>query len=93
MSGAPSLLWINQFALLPGDGGGTRHFELGRELVRHGWKVTVVASDFHLHRRDYRRRASARDRRTIVQSVEGVEMRWLWGPRTAPMTGGAPGTG
>jgi glycosyltransferase involved in cell wall biosynthesis len=73
-----SVLWVNQFALLPRDGGGTRHFEIGRELVRRGWKVTIVASDFHLHRRSYTRRAGVSDRRVIREVVEGVEVLWVW---------------
>lgn len=72
------VLWVNQFAALPTDGGGTRHFELGRELVRRGWQVTVLASDFHLHRRAYTRRASQDDRGTVGEVVDGVEFRWLW---------------
>lgn len=75
---SPSVLWINQFALLPRDGGGTRHFELGRELVRKGWRVTVLASDLHLHRRTYTRRPSASDRAAIAESLEGVDFKWLW---------------
>jgi len=74
----PTLLWVNQFALLPSDGGGTRHFELGRELVRRGWRVTVIASDFHLHRRAYSRRSGPDDREPVREMVEGVEMVWLW---------------
>jgi glycosyltransferase involved in cell wall biosynthesis len=74
----PYLLWINQFALLPADGGGTRHFELGRELVRHGWDVTILASDLHLHRREFTRRNSVSDRKTLIEVQDGVEVRWLW---------------
>lgn len=74
----PSILWVNQFALLPSDGGGTRHFELGRELVKKGWAVTVMASDLHLHRRTYTRRRAASDHAVISESVDEVEFRWLW---------------
>lgn len=74
----PSLLWINQFAVLPSDGGGTRHFELGRELVHRGWDVTVVASDYHLLRRAYTRRADGNDRAVIDECVDGVRFLWLW---------------
>lgn len=78
-SGAPlSLLWVNQFAMLPKDGGGTRHFELGRELVRLGWDVTVVASDYHLLKRAYTRRRSAEDRAPVAEMVDGVRFQWLW---------------
>lgn len=74
----PSLVWINQFAVLPSDGGGTRHFELGRELVRRGWDVTIVASDLHPQRRVYTRRASAADHAMIEEMVDGVRFSWLW---------------
>jgi glycosyltransferase involved in cell wall biosynthesis len=74
----PSLIWVNQFALLPSDGGGTRHFELGRELVKRGWRVTIFASDLHLHARKYTRRVDQSDRRTKFETADGVEMRWLW---------------
>ena len=73
-----SVVWVNQFALLPSDGGGTRHFELGRELVRKGWRVTVLASDLHLHRRTYTRRTQPSDRAVIAESCEGVDFVWAW---------------
>jgi glycosyltransferase involved in cell wall biosynthesis len=73
-----SVVWVNQFALLPRDGGGTRHFELGRELVRLGWRVTVLASDLHLHRRTYTRRAQSTDRAVIAEACDGVDFKWLW---------------
>jgi glycosyltransferase involved in cell wall biosynthesis len=74
----PTVLFVNQFALLPADGGGTRHFELGRELVQKGWQVTVIASDLHLHTRAYSRRATPSDRSSIAETVEGVDFKWLW---------------
>ena len=79
----PHLLWVNHFAAALDMGGGTRHFELGRELVRRGWRVTIAASDFHVHRREYLRRADATDKRTIVEEVDGVTFAWLW---AAPYT-------
>lgn len=74
----PALIWVNQFALLPNDGGGTRHFEVGRELVRLGWDVTVVTSDYHLLKRTYTRRSGPDDRAPVAESVEGVNFQWLW---------------
>jgi glycosyltransferase involved in cell wall biosynthesis len=72
------VLWVNHFATPPTEGGGTRHFELGRELVRRGWEVTIAASDFNLHRRAYTRRADEADRQAIAERIEGVSFRWLW---------------
>ena len=75
---APHLLIVNHFALAPDMGGGTRHIELGRELARRGWRVTIAASDFHVLERRYARRTAAADRRAIDETVDGVRMRWLW---------------
>ena len=59
-------------------GGGTRHFEMGRELARRGWSVTIAASDFHLHGRRYMRRATETDRSPRVETLDGVRFTWLW---------------
>jgi glycosyltransferase involved in cell wall biosynthesis len=75
---APRLLWVNHFAVSPDMGGGTRHFEMARELVRRGWSVTIAASDFHLHGRVYLRRPSAEDRAPRVELLDGVTFAWLW---------------
>lgn len=74
----PHLLIVNHFALAPDMGGGTRHIELGRELVRGGWRVTIAASDFHVLERAYARRKGASDKRAIEETVDGVRLRWLW---------------
>ena len=75
---AGRLLWVNHFAVAPDMGGGTRHFEMGRELVRRGWSVTIAASDFHLHGRVYLRRATSADRAPRLELLEGVRFAWLW---------------
>lgn len=72
------LLWINHFAVTPRDGGGTRHFEMGRELCSRGWHVTVAAADFHLQARRYTRRLGPAVRNEIKEHADGVELRWLW---------------
>jgi glycosyltransferase involved in cell wall biosynthesis len=69
---------VNHFAVAPDMGGGTRHFEMGRELVRRGWSVTVAASDFHLHARTYLRRRDAADRAPRTETIDGVTFAWLW---------------
>ena len=67
--------------MLPEDGGGTRHFELGRELVGKGWQVSIFASDLHLHSREYTRRTNPSDHETKHATRDGVEIRWLWASR------------
>jgi len=78
VSGPPRLLWVNHFAIPPGEGGGTRHFELGRELARRGWEVTVASSDLNLHSRRYTRRAGPGDRSALEETIDGVRFLWLW---------------
>lgn len=72
------LLWVNHFAVTPGEGGTTRHFELGRELVRDGWRVTLCASDFTYQQRRYTRRAGKDARSPVAETLDGVELAWLW---------------
>lgn len=73
-----SLLWINHFAIAPSEGGGTRHFELARELKQFGWHTGIAASDFHLLSRRYTRRSNESHRDAIAETIDGVEFRWLW---------------
>ena len=42
-------IWIlNHYAISPDMAGGTRHYDLGRELVRRGLKVSIFASGFEI---------------------------------------------
>ena len=72
------LLWVNHFAVTPNEGGGTRHFELSRELLKLGWNVTIAASDFNFQMRDYTRREGAGSRRVFEEEIGGVGFDWLW---------------
>ncbi|KJS11985.1 MAG: hypothetical protein JL56_14175 [Desulfotomaculum sp. BICA1-6] len=49
-------LWIlNHYAAGPGDSGGTRHYDLARQLVSMGWDVSIMAASFnHQQHRDDR---------------------------------------
>ena len=74
----PKLLWVNHFAVAPDMGGGTRHAEMGRELERLGWEVTIAASDFNYQRRRYLRRTNVVDHSAVREMVNGVAFEWLW---------------
>jgi hypothetical protein len=38
-------VWIfNHYAVGPGVPGGTRHYDIGRELAKRGWQVTVFSA-------------------------------------------------
>jgi hypothetical protein len=74
----PSALRINHFALLPGEGGGTRHFDTARELTRRDWSPVVIAADFHSPSRRYTRREGEADIRALPENGDGVDFHWLW---------------
>ena len=47
-------VWIlNHYAISPDMSGGTRHYDLGKELVRRGHKVTIFASGFDHNNKKY----------------------------------------
>lgn len=77
------LLWINHYAITPAEGGGTRHYELGRELAHRGWDVDIAATDFNLQARRYTRRRSTEEKSPIVEIRDGVRFVWCW---SAPYT-------
>lgn len=42
----PAVWIINHYASTPAQGAGTRHYDLGRQLVRRGYDVTIFAASF-----------------------------------------------
>lgn len=75
------VLIVNQNVGTPRSPGGTRHFSLGRELVRRGHDVTIAATSFkHMTRGETL--APGEDHR--VELIDGVRFLWL---RTPPYAG------
>jgi glycosyltransferase involved in cell wall biosynthesis len=73
-------IWIfNHYAITPDQPGGTRHFDLGRELTRRGHDVTIFASSFHHYRRRYLRETGPEG--WAIEEFQGVRFVWL---RTLP---------
>jgi glycosyltransferase involved in cell wall biosynthesis len=73
-------LWIfNHYAVGPDLPGGTRHYNLGRELVRHGYDVTIFASNWNHRQRKMHRLKNGRI--WAIESIDGVRFVWL---RTFP---------
>ncbi|GAB7389274.1 glycosyltransferase family 4 protein [Bacillaceae bacterium] len=70
-------IWIfNHYAIAPGSSGGTRHFDLAKELVKHHYQVTIFASSFdHLTRTEkyiHEPRVYSRE-----EEYEGVKFVWI----------------
>jgi glycosyltransferase involved in cell wall biosynthesis len=69
-------IWIfNHYAHPPDVPGGTRHYDLGRELVKRGDKVLIFASSYHhyLHRETRLKKGE----RWRMEDVDGVTFAWL----------------
>lgn len=73
-------IWIfNHYAQPPDLPGGTRHYDLGRQLVKRGHRVVIFATSFHhyLHRETRLQRGE----QWKVEDVDGIRFVWI---RTPP---------
>ena len=73
-------LWVfNHYAITPDMPGGTRHYDLSKELVKRGHQVVIFASSFsHKQHREAKLRPGERWR---IEDVNGMKFVWL---RTFP---------
>ncbi|PKP62046.1 glycosyltransferase WbuB [Candidatus Atribacteria bacterium HGW-Atribacteria-1] len=76
-------IWIlNHYAITPDMAGGTRHYDLGRELVKRGHKVTIFASGFDHSTKKY---VKVKPKESIkIENYNGVCFIWL---NTIPYSG------
>lgn len=75
-------IWIfNHYATIPSLPGGTRHFDLARQLVRRGHDVTIFASAVSHHGSPKVRLPDSN--RWIPQEIEDVRFVWLRTPTYA----------
>jgi glycosyltransferase involved in cell wall biosynthesis len=73
-------IWIlNHYARSPDTPGGTRHYDLARELVKREHQVTIFASSFGHRTRKEERLTKKQDYRR--EEINGVEFVWV---RTTP---------
>jgi glycosyltransferase involved in cell wall biosynthesis len=69
-------IWIlNHYAITPDLAGGTRHFDLGKELVERGYEVVIFASGFDHVSKKYTKVGSKEPFR--VEELEGIRFVWL----------------
>lgn len=69
-------IWIlNHYAITPDIAGGTRHFDLGKELVKLGYQVVIFASGFDHASRKYLKVDPKEWFR--IEELAGVQFVWL----------------
>lgn len=74
-------IWIfNHYAIAPGQSGGTRHYDLAKELVKQGFSVTIYASSFDYYSREELHFIDSKDQ-IKEEEYQGVRFIWL---RTTP---------
>ncbi len=72
-------IWIiNQYAMSPLEAGGTRHYNLGRELVKRGHEVTIVTSSVNYITRKETHVAGGRV--STRAEIDGVSFIWVSSP-------------
>ncbi|RAV22117.1 glycosyltransferase family 4 protein [Paenibacillus contaminans] len=70
-------IWLfNHYAVAPGTGGGTRHYDLSKELAAKGCDVTIFASSFQ-HQTAADKQIPEPDVKVKEKSYEGVRFVWL----------------
>ena len=70
-------IWIiNHYALTPDQAGGTRHYDIARQLIAKGHKVTIIASSFHyaLHKE---MKTYPSDQEYLIEEIEGINFIWI----------------
>lgn len=69
-------LWILNHYAIPSDlPGATRHYDLGRELIRRGHNVVIIASSFHYYMRTETRLKPGE--KWKVENINGIKFVWL----------------
>ncbi len=65
---------VNHHAITPDRPGGTRHFDLGTELTKHGFKVKVFACDINLSTR----KRTILDERELFRIEKHGDLEFVW---------------
>lgn len=65
---------VNHYALTPDRPGGTRHYDLGTELTKHGLKVKVFACDINLATR----KRTSLDEKELYRVEKRGDLEFVW---------------
>jgi len=67
---------INHHALTPDMSGGTRHYDFAKELVKRGYKVTIIASSFH-YLKHQEMKTYSDNKNYLQESIDGIDFIWI----------------
>lgn len=66
---------FNHYATTPEHNGGTRHFDMAKELINKGHQVTIVASSFnHFSKKETKH---YNKNKYIEENIEGINFIWI----------------
>ena len=70
-------IWIfNHYAITPRSSGGTRHYDLAKELVKRNYQVTIFASSFeHQSRTDPN--ITDPKQKVKTEDIDGITFKWI----------------
>ncbi len=72
-------VWIfNHYAISPDLPGGTRHYDMAKELIKRGYNVTIFASSFHYS--IYRETRLLPTEKWKIEDIDGVKFVWIKTP-------------
>ncbi len=81
-------IWlINHYALTPQHSGGTRHYDLAKELIKKGHRVTIVAASFH-YVSNQEMKQYPEGKEMLLETIDGVSFIWI---KTRPYKGNGIG--
>ncbi|MGE5343884.1 MAG: glycosyltransferase family 4 protein [Candidatus Omnitrophota bacterium] len=69
-------IWLfNQYAITPGQAGGSRHYAIAKRLAQRGYRVTLFASGFNYQER--RETKCTGEEPFTIENHEGVRFVWV----------------
>lgn len=72
---------FNHYATTPDYNGGTRHFDMAKELINKGHQVTIVASSFNHFSKIETKQYN--NEKYMTENIEGINFIWI---KTVPYT-------
>ncbi len=70
------IIWmLNHYAVTPSMPGGTRHYDIGRELLKKNHQVSIFASSFHYSQ--HTELKLAKKEKWKIKKIDGINFVWI----------------